>query len=43
MIYEKDLGAKTAEIASSMKTYNPDGTWALGHANQFLTLTFPNP
>ena len=43
MIYEKDLGAKTAEIASSMKTYNPDGTWARCHANQFLTLTFPNP
>jgi hypothetical protein len=43
MIYEKDLGAKTAEIASSMKTYDPDGTWARAHANQFLTLTFPNP
>lgn len=43
MIYEKDLGAKTAEIASSMKTYDPDGTWARCHANQFLTLTFPNP
>jgi deoxyxylulose-5-phosphate synthase len=43
MIYEKDLGAKTTEIASSMKTYDPDGTWARAHANQFLTLTFPNP
>jgi hypothetical protein len=43
MIHEKDLGPKTAEIASSMKTYDPDGTWARAHANQFLTLTFPNP
>lgn len=43
MIYEKDLGPKTAEIASSIKNYDPDGTWARVHANQFLTLTLPNP
>lgn len=41
MIREKDLGPKSAEIASSMKTYDPDGTWAFVHANQFLTLTMP--
>jgi Protein of unknown function (DUF2950) len=43
MIHEKDLGLKTAEIASSMKTYDPDGTWPRSYANQFLTSTFPNP
>jgi len=41
MIHEKDLGPKTAEIASSMKTYDPDGTWARVRADQFLTVTFP--
>jgi hypothetical protein len=27
VIYEKDLGAKTPEIAPSMNEYNPDDTW----------------
>jgi hypothetical protein len=27
VIYEKDLGEKTGEIASAMTTYNPDSTW----------------
>jgi hypothetical protein len=27
MIHERDLGPKTSEIASSMKTYDPDNTW----------------
>jgi Protein of unknown function (DUF2950) len=27
VIYEKDLGAQTPEIASAMQEYNPDGTW----------------
>jgi Protein of unknown function (DUF2950) len=27
VVYEKNLGAKTAEIAASMKTFNPDSTW----------------
>lgn len=28
-LYQKDLGEKTAEIASDMEEYNPDQTWAL--------------
>jgi hypothetical protein len=27
IVYEKDLGPKTAERAKSMKTFNPDKTW----------------
>jgi hypothetical protein len=27
VVYEKDLGPKTTQIAEAMKTYNPDGTW----------------
>ena len=27
IVYEKDLGPKTAEMAKSMKQYNPDGSW----------------
>jgi hypothetical protein len=27
VIYEKDLGAKTSELAAAMTTYNPDRTW----------------
>jgi hypothetical protein len=27
VIYEKDLGEKTAEIAPKMTEYNPDATW----------------
>ncbi|MGA7622142.1 MAG: DUF2950 family protein [Candidatus Acidiferrales bacterium] len=41
MIHEKDLGSKTAEIASAMKIYDPDGTWGRASANQFLTVTYP--
>ena len=29
VIYEKDLGEKTAEIAAGMNSYNPDSTWRL--------------
>jgi hypothetical protein len=43
MIHEKDLGPKTVEIASSMKTYDADASWARVHSNQFLTATSPNP
>jgi hypothetical protein len=28
-VYEKDLGPKTAAIASAMKAYDPDATWKL--------------
>ena len=28
-VYEKNLGARTAEIASAMTQYNPDSTWIL--------------
>ncbi len=27
LVYQKDLGAKTAKLASSMKKYDPDSTW----------------
>jgi hypothetical protein len=27
VVYQKDLGPKTAQIAEAMKTYNPDRTW----------------
>lgn len=27
VVYEKDLGPKTTQIAEAMKTYNPDRTW----------------
>jgi hypothetical protein len=26
-VYEKDLGPKTAQLASVMTEYNPDSTW----------------
>ena len=28
VVYQKDLGPKTAQVASAMKAYNPDRTWA---------------
>ena len=28
VVYQKDLGPKTAQLADAMKTYNPDRTWA---------------
>ena len=28
VVYQKDLGPKTAQLANAMKTYNPDKTWA---------------
>jgi Protein of unknown function (DUF2950) len=27
VVYQKDLGPKTAQLANAMKTYNPDKTW----------------
>ena len=27
VVYEKDLGTKTAELAKSMGLFNPDNTW----------------
>jgi hypothetical protein len=27
VVYEKDLGSKTASQAKSMKAFNPDKTW----------------
>jgi Protein of unknown function (DUF2950) len=27
VVYQKDLGPKTTQIAEAMKTYNPDSTW----------------
>jgi hypothetical protein len=28
VVFEKDLGADTANIAAAMKEYNPDKTWS---------------
>ena len=27
VVYEKDLGPATTQIATSMTTYNPDASW----------------
>ena len=27
IVYQKDLGPRTAQIAEAMKIYNPDKTW----------------
>jgi hypothetical protein len=27
IVFEKDLGPKTAEVAGAMAQFNPDGTW----------------
>jgi hypothetical protein len=27
IVYQKDLGPKTAQVANAMKTYNPDSSW----------------
>jgi hypothetical protein len=29
VVYEKDLGADTFKIASTMQDYNPDATWGV--------------
>jgi len=39
VIYEKDLGPKTVQLASSIKIYDPDATWSRVRPNQFLTMT----
>ncbi|PYJ14973.1 MAG: DUF2950 domain-containing protein, partial [Verrucomicrobia bacterium] len=28
IVYQKDLGPKTAELAKTLREYNPDKTWA---------------
>jgi hypothetical protein len=33
-VYEKDLGSKTAVIATAMKEYNPDSTWKKAEEQQ---------
>lgn len=44
MIYEKDLGPKTTEIASTMKAYDPDRTWTRVRPNEYLSVSStPNP
>ena len=32
VVYEKDLGPRTAQIAAAMKTFNPDRTWRKAEA-----------
>jgi len=32
IVYQKDLGPKTAQVANAMKSYNPDQTWAQAEA-----------
>ena len=43
MIYEKDLGPKTTEIASGMKAYDPDSTWPRLRPDQFLSMSSSSP
>jgi hypothetical protein len=38
MIYERDLGPNTTKLASEMKLYDPDGSWARVRSDQFLSL-----
>jgi hypothetical protein len=33
VVYQKDLGPKTAEIASTMKAYSPDKTWVVAYSD----------
>jgi len=33
VIYEKDLGPKTADLAKAMKAYNPDKTWRVAQSD----------
>jgi len=33
-VYEKDLGPKTAEVAKTMKEYNPDSSWKKAEGQQ---------
>ena len=32
VVYEKDLGPRTAQIAAAMKSFNPDRTWRKAEA-----------
>jgi Protein of unknown function (DUF2950) len=34
IVYQKDLGPKTTQVANTMKTYNPDTTWVEAEAVQ---------
>lgn len=43
MIYEKDLGSKTTEIASALKAYDHDSTWARVRPGQLATVSSPRP
>ncbi len=33
VVYQKDLGANTADIASAMKDYNPNSTWVVAYSD----------
>jgi hypothetical protein len=35
-IFAKDLGPKTAQLATAMENYNPDGTWTRVRPNEFV-------
>jgi hypothetical protein len=37
VVFEKDLGPKTADAAKAMKTFNPDGTWKRVEDTQHAT------
>jgi Protein of unknown function (DUF2950) len=43
MIFEKDLGPKTTEIASAMKAYDHDDTWTRVRPNQMLIVGSAKP
>ncbi|MGA2050610.1 MAG: DUF2950 domain-containing protein [Terracidiphilus sp.] len=35
-VFEKDLGPRTTQLATAMKSYDPDDSWALVRRNEFL-------
>ena len=37
VVYEKDLGPKTAQIAGSMSAFNPDDSWKKVNLTQIAT------
>jgi len=36
-IYQRDLGAKTSQVAGAMKEYNPDNQWTLAQDEGVLS------
>jgi hypothetical protein len=43
MIYERDLGTNTTQIAREMKLYDPDSSWTRIRSDQFVSFEAPLP